>query len=359
MGKAAHMIPSHRALVERLSSFYEITIYGEVYRPVKITTPYKVKFVTGKKIPSRLRELFFAFLIIKDHIANRFDLLHTHSTFPTGFYGIIIAKIFSIPIVISLDGEEAVAIPEINFGHLLQSKRKKLNRWVTQNADAVIVLTQFMLEGVRKNLQVDRDLDIVPRGVDLQKFRFQQRTLSPPYRFLNVGYLNPVKDQETLIRAFAILNASVNCSLTHIGEDYNNGKVQRLVKELGLGERVSFKGFVPHEQLPHYYMEADVLIVSSLFESQGVVVNEAMASGMLVCGSHVGLLADLSGECCVTVPPGNASMLAAAILEILKNEKENIRLMKNAFAWSKEHDLEWTATEHRKIYARLMKRVDQ
>lgn len=355
LGKSAHTIPSHRAVLERLSDFYDITVYGEVFRPIKRTTPYRLKFVTGRKMPSRLRELFFAFMIIIDHMRNRFDLIHAHSTYPTGFYGLIFSKIFKIPIVVSLDGEEAVAIPEINFGQLLIRNRRKLNRWIAKNADEVIVLTQFMCEQVKKNLEIDRDLHVIPRGVDLQKFTYRHRILSPPYHFLNVGYLNSVKDQETLIRAFAILNASVNCTLTHIGEDYSNGKIQNLVNDLGLNMHVSFKGFVPYEELPRYYTEADVLIHSSLFESQGLVVNEAMASGVLVCGTHVGLMADLSGQCCVTTQPGDSGMLAATILRILQNEEENILLRRNALRWSSEHNLEWTVTAHKKIYEALTK----
>ena len=58
--------------------------------------------------------------------------------------------------------------------------------------------------------------------------------------------------------------------------------MERLVDELGLGDKVVFAGFVPDEELPKYYNAADIAVSASKFETQGLSILEAMASGKTV-----------------------------------------------------------------------------
>jgi glycosyltransferase involved in cell wall biosynthesis len=350
LGGGAHTIPSYRALLTHLALYFDLTVYSEFNLRPENKLPYKFKSVPAGKMPRRVRELLFALMIVRDLSFKGFYLLHAHSTFPTGFFGIILGKIFRIPVVVSLDAAEASVLPEINFGDLLNPKRMAMNKWVIQKATHVIVLTNFQFQEVKKNLDIQRKMHIIPRGVDTIRFVFSAKKLSRPLRFINVAYLSPVKDQETLLRCFAIINAKIDCELIHIGEDFENGRIQQLAKSLGIDQRVRFKGLVSNEQLPVYYAQADILLHTSLYESQAVVVCEAMASGVLVCGTHVGLLADLSGVCCLTVQPRMPEELANLVLNLINDPARMERLCTEAYAWATAHSLQWTVKRHLEIY---------
>jgi glycosyltransferase involved in cell wall biosynthesis len=357
LGVGVYTIPSYRALLNKLAESYDITVCFEFPREVK----YKVNFFV-RTIPSCMsrfkwiREFYFALMIFKELLFKRAHILHAHSIYPSGFFAILFGKIFRIRVVVSLDAAEASALPEINFGELLSNRRKRLNKWVIEQADEVIVLTKFVLSEVRNNLKTDRPCHIIPRGVDMNKFQYRPRPIGAPLKIINVSYLNPVKDQETLLKAFAAITESIDSVLMHVGEDLSHGEVQQMVQELGLKNKVKFIGSVPNDDLPQYYHQADILLHTSRYESQAIVVNEAMACGLLVCGTHVGIMADLANTCCLTVKPGDAKALAQTVLKLIEAPVQIERLRQNAYQWSLQHSLEWTAERHEAIYQNLLQK---
>jgi glycosyltransferase involved in cell wall biosynthesis len=85
-----------------------------------------------------------------------------------------------------------------------------------------------------------------------------------------------------------------------------------------LEDSVTFHGDVPHDELPQFYRAADLNIVSSRFESQGMTVLEAASCGIPTVGTEVGILPEI-GEGVRTVPVNDPPALAAELLEILRD----------------------------------------
>lgn len=355
LGGGAHTIPSYRALLEQLAKEYAVTIYFEFFMDIK-DAPYEVKTVRSNLNHFRSREFRFFWLVFSDFLKRRFDVIHCHSTFPSGLCGILLSKLFKVPVVVSLDAAEASALPDIGFGDLLNPRRRRINKWVIEQADVVISLTDFSKNEVMKNLDINRTIEVIPRGIDLTKFSFKERRFDRPLTFLNVAYLNEIKDQATLLKAFAIIRSKIECRLVQIGKDYAHGKFQLLAQELDIETHIEFIGFVPNDLLPGYYREADILLHTSRFESQAVVVNEALASGLLVCGTAVGLLADLSDICCTTVPPQDAEELAKKVIRLIEDESKIREMISNGNSWVRKHDLHWTLSQHNQIYERLLEK---
>ena len=154
------------------------------------------------------------------------------------------------------------------------------------------------------------DTHTIPLGVDPQKFSFGTPKPGPPFKFLHVANLTEVKDQATLIRAFDLIRKEIDSHLTVVGPDYLNGQLQKLVAALGLTNHVTFTGPIPNIELPSSYRDAHFLLHSSLYESEAVVVLEAMSCGVAVCGTAVGILADLHEKCCLAARPRDYQGLA-------------------------------------------------
>ncbi|MBI4497126.1 MAG: glycosyltransferase [Chloroflexi bacterium] len=137
---------------------------------------------------------------------------------------------------------------------------------------------------------------VIPCGVDLETFRpldraAVRRTLGLPEGrlLLFVGRLEPLKGLDILLGVLPLLEEA---RLLVVGGDAQSGpelrRLQALARELGVTERVSFVGSVPHERLPLYYNAADVCVVPSYYESFGMVALEAMACGTPVVAARVG-----------------------------------------------------------------------
>ncbi len=132
------------------------------------------------------------------------------------------------------------------------------------------------------------------------------------------GRLVPVKDHRTLLRAFALLQASRPARLVIFGEGPLEGELHACAQEMGIGDRVLFAGYT--DDLHAGYAVADLFALSSTSEGFGNVLVEAMAAGVPVvsCDAPHGpreILDD--GRYGKLVPVGDAPALAAAMAEML------------------------------------------
>lgn len=128
----------------------------------------------------------------------------------------------------------------------------------------------------------------------------EHRTPNPEHRVLRVIYvarLAKIKNHGLLLRAVArVKTKGMEVKVTLVGSGPLRGDIEDMVKELGLEEQVTLLGEVPYEQLPGLYQAADVAVVASDYESFGFVVLEAMACGLPVVSTRVGMVPGLLGE---------------------------------------------------------------
>lgn len=135
---------------------------------------------------------------------------------------------------------------------------------------------------------------------------------------LGVGRMTLEKDFEGLVRAFAVLRKSVDARLFLVGDGPERKRVEALVDELGIRDRVFFAGLDPN---PFRYMaRADLFVLSSKVEGFSRVLVEAMACGVPVVSTDCPsgpreILGD--GEYGQLTPLANARDLAAAMLTVL------------------------------------------
>ncbi len=183
--------------------------------------------------------------------------------------------------------------------------------------------------------------------MDKNLFRFMKKERGPSLHIIHVGHLTPVKDQSTLLRAFALIIKRHPAELKIFGADHMNGAIQKLCKELGIENNVQFLSMIPYHQMPEHYAWADMMLHTSLSEGQSMALTEAAASGVLIAGTNVGLLYDLGEDCGMTVEVGDFEGLAAKVLAITDDTESWNKKIKNARQWTDAHDLQWTINELR------------
>ena len=194
--------------------------------------------------------------------------------------------------------------------------------------------------------------------VDLRTWPPRQplrRRLDAPARLVHVASLNRVKDQPTLLRALAAL-ADAGCAfeMDIVGEDTLRGEIQALTRDLGLSERVWFRGFLPQRQLRAVIEKADLLMMSSRHETGPLVVLEAAVAGVPTVGTAVGHIAELAPDAALAVPVGDWAGLARGAGKVLGDEDLRLRMAGEALARAMREDAEYTARTFQARYAQLI-----
>jgi glycosyltransferase involved in cell wall biosynthesis len=133
--------------------------------------------------------------------------------------------------------------------------------------------------------------------------------------------LQPWKRPADLLRAFAKIKPARG-RLVYAGEGPLRASLEAEAAALGVAGRVRFLGFANQTQLPAIYTSADLLVLPSMYDAFGVVVNEAMLCGCPVAASdHVGAARDLidHGRTGFVYPCGDIDALAAILRQALEN----------------------------------------
>jgi glycosyltransferase involved in cell wall biosynthesis len=253
--------------------------------------------------------------LVGEHRRRPFDVLHALWAHEPGLLAALASRVTGTPVVVSVLGGELVDLPALDYG----GGRGRLNRRIIplalRGAARVTVGSRFLEEIARRDRFWDDRWRVWPLGVDTDRFRPGRPSraavaLDGRPALLHVGSLEPVKDPSTLLRAFATASAGLPEARLHmVGDGSERGRLEAEARDLGAAA-VRFHGALPHEALVDLYRQAALLVQASRFESQGMAVLEAAASGCPVAGTAVGVLPELVPDC---VAPGDASGLAEAI----------------------------------------------
>jgi glycosyltransferase involved in cell wall biosynthesis len=296
------------------------------------------------------------------HREKPFDVLHAMWADETGLIAVWAGRWLGIPVVVSVAGGELVGLDDIGYG----LQRSAFSRWIVrqalEQADAVIVACSYVqwLIAERGYHVPDTKIHTIALGVDTQIFRPSIDSLTlrervaggEGFRLIHVASLVGVKDQAMLLRAFARLKANVTLDIVGTGPELE--RLERLATDLGIHERVNFRGAVHHLDLPKYYQQADLNILTSRHEGLGMVTLEAATCGVATISTAVGLLPDYP-HMGLTVPVGDDAALAVAIQDLLADEERRTALARSACAAVKEKfTIQHTAVLFRELYDTIL-----
>jgi glycosyltransferase involved in cell wall biosynthesis len=225
-----------------------------------------------------------------------------------------------------------VTIYDLSFLHHPEAFRP-WNRWYLQNfslfsarrARRVIAISESTKRDVVNWLKVAPDLvDVVYCGVDdnfhplpaAQADEFRQRRGLPEHFILFLGTLEPRKNVQTLIRAYARWHkaeARIPKLIIAGAKGWYYEQMFAEVESQGLAKEIIFPGYVSQEELPLWYSAADLFVYPSRFEGFGLPVLEAMACGVPVVTTNAASLPEVAGDAALLVAPGNESQLVEAM----------------------------------------------
>lgn len=135
--------------------------------------------------------------------------------------------------------------------------------------------------------------------VDTEYFKNKtsdEKSNTTTLNFLYVGQLIERKGLENTLKAFSKIE-NKNWKLSIIGKGEDEDKLINLVENLNLKNNVIFEGFKQKDEIVKYYSQSDVFLMPSYSEVWGLVLNEALASGLFCLSSkYAGATIDLIEE---------------------------------------------------------------
>ena len=206
-----------------------------------------------------------------------------------------------------------------------------LMRRTLRQAKAIIVSDRALIETTPLLREFEDKCHVVPFGIDTSVYdwpKIESHHVNDRGRLvLACGRLVPYKGFDVLIRA--ALNR--NFEVWIIGEGIERARLEQLIRELGLGERVKLLGSVNDCERIKLMCLADVFVMPSITNAEtfGLVQLEAMAAGRPVVNTALDTAVPRvarHGMEAITVPPGDPETLGEAIDTLIRDPERRRRM---------------------------------
>ncbi|NLS78760.1 MAG: glycosyltransferase family 4 protein [Chloroflexi bacterium] len=286
---------------------------------VKVSSSVLPLSVSGSK--SRITVSPAIYIRVKRALKKyQFDVVHLHEPMMPALPLVVLRHSHAANVGTFHAYREANHFAYSHTRHLLQPFFDKLDARIAVSEAAREVVAQYF----------PADYQIIPNGIDVSAYGPAAEPL-PAYAdgaptILFLGRLDKRKGFEYLLRAFpGILEQFPNARLIVAGGYTAEEKepYERYARQLGL-KGVHFVGYISAQDKPRYYRSCDVFCAPSTgFESFGIVLLEAMASGKpIVASDIVGYRSVLEeGKQGFLVKPEDEHALAAALVSLLQRRE--------------------------------------
>ncbi|MFC7440036.1 glycosyltransferase family 4 protein [Laceyella putida] len=290
-----------------------------------------------------------------------FELIHCHTIYPDGYAGSLLKQTFAVPVVSTVHGSDIMLYP-------------KRNRKVHERTEQALRGNDFVIAvSERARQEVDRmtagvSTATVYNGFDPTRFKPMEKQAAreklglPPAgkNVLFVGNLYQVKGIPYLLESFkTIASESEEVHLYLIGEGPLRSELVQQAEQLGLGNRVTFLGRKPYEEIPVWINSADVVALTSLSEGLPSILLETMGCGRAMVATDVGGIREIlqDGRTGLLAESQNVAEITKALRKILLENESFIDTMgKQALEASRKLTWEQNAENIKAVYAQVLKR---
>lgn len=321
--------------------------------------------------PVRLFQLYL------DNLFQGCDVIHAHTTYPTGYLAARLKRFKKIPLVITPHGADIHVIPELNHGLRLNPVFKSKIEYALKKADALTAISDSIAASLREAGAPEEKIVKIPNGVDVERFNKNsqkdiRKWLNLPYDaklIVAVGNYHLRKGHEILVKAMPhVLTSEPNARLVIVGR--GNTALEPLIKKHNLEGKVVLTGSIAFpinitEQTPSsanstdwlaaLYASGEAYVSAGIDEgSEGLslALLEAMAAGLPIIATNISGNRDLiqDRKNGLLVPPSDSEQIANAILHILNNKSSRDQLGMRAQKLAEQYRWQKIAQQYIAIY---------
>jgi len=198
----------------------------------------------------------------------------------------------------------------------------KMQKKVAKNINNIVTPSKNSKKDIVVDFGVNqKNINVINNGLDINIFIPYKNIKRDPFRLITTASADvALKGLDYSLRSLATLSKNFpEISLLVIGQLKKNGHTSRLIKDLGIEDRVLFKTALTKEEIAKEYASSSVAIVSSLYEGFGYPVIEAMSCEIPLIATNTSSIPELVGDFATLIPPMNENELSEAIKKILNN----------------------------------------
>ena len=300
------------------------------------------------------------------------DIIHFHDTFLIALSGLQAARRLPHPTAKIITIHQLPWFVSMYLPPLRKTVEAVLWKYATnllKSFDEVITPSEMIAEIVR--VHASRCPMVISNGIDLECFtpnsQFQgegeilrrKYQLDPDFPIiLFVGRIDPDKQVDLLVRAFAEVLHSVAAQLLIVGSGTCLDKISELTKELQIHHLCHFPGFVSSAgDLPGLYRLSSIFCTTSLVEIQSSVVLEAAATGLPVVAFRSSSMPEFvsDGESGYLVKPQDITAMADRIVWLIQNLQQARAMGQAGLRIVLKHSLKHSIDAHLTLYESLLR----
>lgn len=195
----------------------------------------------------------------------------------------------------------------------------------------VITVSNFSRKKLIESGVPPHRVEVIPNGVDVEKYDEVKIRKSDKPRVIYVGRLIRYKHVDDLLIAFSRLD--LDAELYVVGEGPEKENLEALAKKLGIDKKVAFTGFMSEPRKIELLKSSHVLVLPSTTEGFGIVLVEAMAAKTPVIAADIPVLRELvkDGETGLLFKPRDVEELKTKLALMLGDRTLRDRFSKNAY----------------------------
>lgn len=282
------------------------------------------------------------------------DIVHVHSLLYAGSVATRICRKYAVPFVVtehsSAFGNNLVSIKELMIAKQASSTASR--KFAVSNEFAIL-LNNLLCSGNASWVEM-------PNIVSEQFLNYELllKKNHNYFNFINIALMNENKKQANILHAFAeTCKRYPDARLTLGGDGPERPQLQQLTNDLGIAEKVKFTGLLSREQVLTEVANADAFVLSSRYETFGVVVIEALALGKPViatrCGGPESILRKEDG---LLIPVDDIKALSDAMRQLLesRNDYDSVEIRESCRERFSEAAI---ATRLKQVYAEVVNKT--
>lgn len=257
------------------------------------------------------------------------DIIHVHSCLYMGEIAQYIKTKYQINYIVT--EHSSGYIRDLYTPYQLQVTKEILN-----NSSCNIAVSSQMAKFFMNKFETSSKWEVVPNIVNpifFEKKLEERKSNNNRFKFINVAFMNENKRQINIVKAYhkLIQQGFINIELDLIGEGEEKSALEKYVKDNML-TNINFLGLKDRYFIAEAMSKSDCFILSSNFETFGVVIIESLASGLPVistkCGGPEDILVEENG---LLVEKNNIAELAEAMVTMLSSKYDKNKIRRSCY----------------------------
>ena len=227
-----------------------------------------------------------------------------------------------------------------NNGKFTERFGRDFTRVVYNRADLVLTPSKAMKKTLIKQ-GVKTKVEVLSNGIDFDLFK-KKSDYKIKNKMIHMGRLGHEKSVDVVIQAFSLaLKKNPALSLDILGDGPAKKSLQSLVKNLNLSKEIKFGGSYDINKVALELCEYDFFVTASTIETQGIVILEAMASGLPILGVDKLAIPEIvhDNKNGFLSKPFNATKMAENMLKMTESEERLKEFGKRSLLIAKSHEI--------------------